>query len=120
MGDLGRTIFQTVNGVAQALTVMTLDTQLEQILQGAIQGTPGGLEPSLIESTINQVIEASGKIEAEGKTPVMLVASGIRLFLSRLLRNRISNFYILAYEEIPASKTIKVMATIGSGHALPH
>ena len=113
--SLGRTIFQSVNGVAHEMSVMTLDTQLEQILQGAIQGSPGGLEPSLVERTINEIIEASGRIEAEGKTPVMLVASGIRLFLSRLLRTRMASFYILAYEEIPASKTIKVVATIGGG-----
>ena len=113
--SLGRTIFQVVNGVGRELSVMTLDSQLEQILQGALQGSQGGLEPSLIERTINQIIEASARIEAEGRTPVMLVASNIRLFLSRLLRSRMPSFYTLAYEEIPASKTIKVIATIGSG-----
>lgn len=110
---LGRTIFQMVNGVGREMAVMTLDTQLEQILQGAIQGTAGGLEPSLMESTINQIIEASGKFGAEGKTPVVLVAGNIRLFLSRLLRSRIPNLYVLSYEEIPASKTIKVVEAIG-------
>jgi flagellar biosynthesis protein FlhA len=112
---LGRTIFQTVNGVEGDMAVMVLDSQLEQILQGVMQGTAGGLEPSLMESVIQQVIEASGRIEAEGKSPVLLVASNIRLFLSRLLRGRMGNFYILGYEEIPASKNIKVVATVGSG-----
>jgi len=112
---LGRTIFQTVNGVGEDMSVMVLDSQLEQILQGAMQGAAGGLEPSLMESVISQVIQASGRIEAEGKTPVLLVASNIRLFLSRLLRGRMGNFYILGYEEIPASKNIKVVATVGSG-----
>ena len=97
------------------MAVMVLDSQLEQILQGVMQGTAGGLEPTLMESIIQQVIEASGKIEAEGKSPVLLVASNIRLFLSRLLRGRMGNFYILGYEEIPASKNIKVVATVGSG-----
>jgi len=112
---LGRTIFQTVNGVGEEMSVMVLDSQLEQILQGAMQGAAGGLEPSLMESVISQVIQASGRIEAEGKNPVLLVASNIRLFLSRLLRGRMGNFYILGYEEIPASKNIKVVATVGSG-----
>lgn len=112
---LGRTIFQTVNGVGEEMSVMVLDSQLEQILQGAMQGAAGGLEPSLMESVIGQVIQASGRIEAEGKNPVLLVASNIRLFLSRLLRGRMGNFYILGYEEIPASKNIKVVATVGSG-----
>ena len=112
---LGRTIFQTANGVGDEMAVMVLDSQLEQILQSAMQGTAGGLEPSLMESVIGQVVDASARIEAEGNNPVLLVASNIRLFLSRLLRGRMGNFYILAYEEIPASKNIKVVATIGSG-----
>jgi len=114
---LGRTIFQTVNGVGDEMSVMVLDSQLEQILQSAMQGTMGGLEPSLMENVINQVMEASGKMEAEGNNPVLLVASNIRLFLSRLLRGRMGNFYILGYEEIPASKNIKMVATIGSGQS---
>ncbi len=113
--SLGRTIFQVVNGVGREMAVMTLDSQLEQILQGAIQGQSGGLEPSLMESTINQIIEVSGKLSADGNIPVVLVSGNIRLFLSRLLRGRISNLYVLAYEEIPASKTIKVVEAIGSG-----
>jgi len=115
---LGRTIFQMVNGVGHEMPVMTIDSQLEQILQGALQGIPGGLEPALIESVINQIIEASGKIEAEGKTAVALVASNIRPFLFKLLSSRMDKFYILAYEEIPADKSIKVVATIGSGQQL--
>ncbi|MFT4613154.1 MAG: flagellar biosynthesis protein FlhA [Bacteroidia bacterium] len=115
--SLGRTIFQVVNGVGREMAVMTLDAQLEQILQGAIQGSPGGLEPSLMEGTINQVIDASSKFEADGKPPVVLVAGNIRLFLSRLLRSRIPSLYVLAYEEVPASKTIKVVQAIGGSQA---
>lgn len=115
---LGRTIFQMVNGVGQEMPVMTIDSQLEQILQGALQGIPGGLEPSLIESVINQIIDASGKIESEGKTAVALVASNIRPFLFKLLSSRMNKFYILAYDEIPADKSIRVVATIGSGQQL--
>jgi len=96
---------------------MTLDSQLEQILQGAMQGVQGGLEPALIESVISEIVTASGKIEAEGKPPVILVASNVRLFLSRLLGGRMDKLYVLAYEEIPANRNIKVVATIGSDQA---
>jgi flagellar biosynthesis protein FlhA len=112
---LGPSIFQIVNGTARELAVMALDSQLEQILQGSLQNGSGGLEPSLLDSVIRQVMEASQKMEADGNNPVLLVASEIRLFLSRLLRGRMSNFYILAYEEIPPSKAIRVVATIGGG-----
>lgn len=111
---LGGTIFQTINGIENEMAVIVLDSQLEQILQGATQGNIGGMEPTLIENMINQLRQASAQLEAEGKTPVLLVASHIRLFLSRLLKSRMDNFYILAYEEIPASKNIKVVATVGN------
>ena len=110
---LGPSIFQNINGTGDEMSVMALDSKLEQILLGSIQQGAGGLEPSLLDSVIRQVLAASAKLEAEGKNPVLLVAGNIRLFLSRLLRGRMANFYILAYDEIPSTKTIKVVATIG-------
>lgn len=119
---LGRTIFQMVNGVGQEMPVISLDPQLEQILQGAIQGAmqggAGGLEPTLIENTINQIIEASARFSAQGNTPVMLVAGNIRAFLSRLIRSRLPTLYVLAYEEVPANKTIKVTEVVGGNQGI--
>ncbi len=116
---LGRTIYQEVNGVGGEMPVMTLDTQLEQILQGAIQGAGGGLEPSLMENVIAQIGQASERLAAQGSTPVLLVAGGIRLFLSRLLRGRIEGLHVLAYEEVPPNKTIKVVEIVGNTQAPP-
>jgi len=114
---LAKTLFQTVNGVGREMPVMSLDAQLEQILQGALQGTGGVLEPTLLESTIRQIAESAERFAAEGNTPVLLVSENIRLFLSRLLRSRIETLYVLAYEELPANKTIRVLETIGGGQA---
>tara|TARA_R110001592_G_scaffold363398_2_gene687964 strand:- start:34502 stop:36595 length:2094 start_codon:yes stop_codon:yes gene_type:complete len=111
---LGRTIFQTVSGVDNELPVVVLDSQLEQILQNAMQAGGGGLEPTLIENVFTQLASAAANMEAAGKVPVLLVSSKIRLFLSRLLKGRMSSLYILAYEEIPASKQLKVVATLGN------
>jgi len=110
---LGPSIFQTVNGTSQEMPVMVLDPKLEQILLGAVQGAGGAVEPNLLDAIIQQVLQGSSQLEAEGSNPVLLVATNIRLFLSRLLRGRMSNFYILAYEEIPPNKSIRVVATIG-------
>lgn len=115
---LGPSIFQTVNGTNREMPVMVLDPQLEQLLLTSVQGAAGGMEPTLMDSVIQQVMHGSSQLEAEGHNPVLLVATSIRLFLSRLLRGRMSNFYILAYEEIPPSKSIRVVATIGSSPAV--
>ncbi|MEM6484874.1 MAG: flagellar biosynthesis protein FlhA [Pseudomonadota bacterium] len=114
---LGPSIFQTVNGTEREMPVMVLDPKLEQLLVQAVQGSAGNIEPNLMDSVIQQVVQASAQLEADGHNPVLLVATNIRLFLSRLLRGRMANFYILAYEEIPPDKSIRVIATIGNMHA---
>ncbi|MEM0954991.1 MAG: flagellar biosynthesis protein FlhA [Pseudomonadota bacterium] len=110
---LGASIYQIVNRTAPELPVMVLEAELERLLQTSIQGGGTALEPTLIDAVIRQITDVSARMEADGKTPVLLVAGGIRSFLSRLLRGRMPNFYILAYEEIPPTKSIRAIATIG-------
>jgi len=113
---LGPAIYQTVNGTEPELSVMVLDSRLEQMLMQAVDSDGGGIEPTLIDGMIEQVGSVSGTMEAAGTTPVLLVASNIRAFLSRLLRGRMANFYILAYEEVPADKKVKVISTVGGAN----
>lgn len=110
---LGASIFQNVAGPAAELPVMVLDPQLEQIMSNAVQSNGGVIEPNLVDTVINGIAEATGKMEAEGASPVLLVSGVIRGFLANLLRGRMANFYILAYDEIPADKNIRVVTTIG-------
>ena len=110
---LGASIFQSVVGTAAELPVMVLDPQLEQMMSSAVQNNQGVIEPNLLDTMVKGIGEAAGKMEAEGASPVLLVSGIIRGFLSKLLRGRMSNFYILAYEEIPGDKNIRVVTTVG-------
>lgn len=110
---LGPSIFQSVIGQAHELPVMVLDPQLEQILGNAVQNNNGVIEPNLLDTVVTGIGEGSSKMEAEGASPVLLVSGAIRGFLARLLRGRMANFYILAYDEIPADKSIRVVTTVG-------
>ena len=110
---LGPSIFQSVVGGAQELPVMVLDPQLEQMMSSAVQNNQGVIEPNLLDTMVKGIGDAAGKMEAEGASPVLLVSGIIRGFLSKLLRGRMSNFYILAYEEIPGDKNIRVVTTVG-------
>lgn len=110
---LGPSIFQSVVGGAQELPVMVLDPQLEQMMSSAVQNNQGVIEPNLLDTMVKGIGEAAGKMEAEGASPVLLVSGIIRGFLSKLLRGRMNNFYILAYEEIPGDKNIRVVTTVG-------
>ena len=110
---LGPSIFQSVVGGAKELPVMVLDPQLEQMMSSAVQNNQGVIEPNLLDTMVKGIGEAAEKMEAEGASPVLLVSGIIRGFLSKLLRGRMSNFYILAYEEIPGDKNIRVVTTVG-------
>lgn len=110
---LGPSIFQSVIGQAHELPVMVLDPQLEQILGNAVQNNNGVIEPNLLDTVVTGIGEGSSKMETEGASPVLLVSGAIRGFLARLLRGRMANFYILAYDEIPADKNIRVVTTVG-------
>ena len=110
---LGPSIFQSVAGNAAELPVMVLDPQLEQMMSSAVQNNQGVIEPNLLDTMVKGIGEAAEKMEAEGASTVLLVSGIIRGFLSKLLRGRMSNFYILAYEEIPGDKNIRVVTTVG-------
>ena len=110
---LGASIFQSIAGSAMELPVMVLDPQLEQIMANAVQANAGVVEPNLIDSVVTGIAEATGNMEAEGASPVLLVSGAIRSFLANLLRGRMANFYILAYDEIPPDKNIRVVTTVG-------
>jgi len=45
--------------------------------------------------------------------PVLLVGSPLRQWLARLLRPSNASLNVLAYEELPGSKRIKIIATVG-------
>ena len=110
---LGKTIYQIINGLEKEIEVMVLDSNLERTLQNVVKGNAGGVEPTLMQMIVDQSMTLAQSFEAKGKAPVLLVAQDIRLFLSKLLRGRTSVLHILAYEEIPSDKQIRVEAKVG-------
>ena len=112
---LNRTIYQHINGMADELEVATLAPELEQILLGVVQGSVsgGGLEPGLTDQMLHQISEYTQQQNTRGNTPVLLVSSTLRTWLSRLVRGANRGLNVLAFEEIPANKQIKVVGAIG-------
>ncbi len=113
---LGRLIVQQINGMAQELPVITLDPGLEQILQNSIQasGSTGiGLEPGLAERMHSALVQSVQRQELAGQPAILLVPMPLRLPLARLVRHSIPGLHVLAYNEIPDNKQIRIVATVG-------
>jgi flagellar biosynthesis protein FlhA len=114
--SLGRLIIHEISGMMDELPVITLDHELEQLLHKSLQtaGESGvGIEPGLAEQMHTSLQESMQKMEMEGQTAVLLVSSYIRPWLSRFVRHSIPGLHVLAYNEIPADRQIKVVSTVG-------
>jgi flagellar biosynthesis protein FlhA len=89
---------------------------LEQILQKSIQSNNDGylmLEPGLAERLQVNVKEASQRLQAVGLPAVLVVSKALRSMLARLFASTVSDLHVIAYEEIPEAKQIKVIANVG-------
>ena len=113
---LGRLIIHEISGMQEELPVVTLDHELEQLLHRSLQtaGESGaGVEPGLAEQMHTSLQENMQKMEMEGHTAVLLVSSFIRPWLARFVRHSLPALHVLAYNEIPADRQIKVVGTVG-------
>ena len=113
---LGRMIVQGLVDVDDNLPVMTLNPALEQMLNNILQqnGSSQGLviEPRLAESLISALAKNTREIEDQGSAAVLVVSPGIRPWLSKFIRHRLSDLTVLSYTEIPDDQAIDVVATI--------
>lgn len=112
---LGRSIVQQLYPSGNEMQVMSLDPQLERILQQAIAGAGenASIEPSLADTLIRETAAAVQRQEQLGLPAVLLVSSNLRILLSRFLRRGISQLKVLAHSEVPENKIIKVTSIIG-------
>jgi flagellar biosynthesis protein FlhA len=114
---LGRAITQQLFAGNEEIQVIALEPRLETMLMHATQ-TPGvdgpGLEPGLAEQLLQGVSESASQQEQLGVPPVLLVPSQLRSVLARFLRRSIPNLNVLAHNEIPDGRTVRIVHTVGS------
>ena len=112
---LGRAIVQQLYPGSAEMQVMSLDPQLERVLNQAVAGSGDGaaIEPGLADTLMRETAAAAQRQEELGLPPVLLVPSSLRTLLSRFLRRSVQQLKVLAHSEVPDTKTIKVTSVIG-------
>jgi flagellar biosynthesis protein FlhA len=114
---LGRSIVQGIGGLRDELPVITFDPALEQLLQDSMAGAAGdgapGFEPGLADRIQSSLADRTRRQEAAGEPAVLLVAPKIRPWIARLMRYSTPSLSVLAYNEIPENRRIRVIAAIG-------
>jgi flagellar biosynthesis protein FlhA len=112
---LGRQIVQDIAGVGAELPVITLEPELERLLQNSLNGQAGspGLEPGLAERLQQRVAESARRQEGVGEPAVLLVPPPLRHTLARFMRSSLPNLHVLAWNEIPDNRKVRLVTSVG-------
>jgi flagellar biosynthesis protein FlhA len=113
---LARQIVQDIAGSGNELPVVTLEPDLEQLLQTSLNGVganAAALEPGLAERLQTRLSESVRRQEAAGEPAVLMVAPALRAALARFSRAGIPGLHVLAWNEIPDNRRIRLVAAVG-------
>ncbi|HMA12005.1 MAG TPA: flagellar biosynthesis protein FlhA [Steroidobacteraceae bacterium] len=113
---LGRQIVQDIAGLKDELPVITLENDLEQLLQGSLNGAGAngpGLEPGLAERLQQRLTETTRRQEMLGEPAVLLVPPTLRQTLSRFVRAGVPGLTVLAWNEIPDNRRVRLVTAVG-------
>src|SRR6478609_1057507 len=112
---LGRQIVQDIAGLKDELPVITLESDLEQLLQGSLGSNSGGpgLEPGLAERLQQRLAETTRRQEMLGEPAVLLVPPTLRQTLARFVRAGVPGLQVLAWNEIPDNRRVRLVSAVG-------
>ena len=109
-------LIQKISSVKEALNIVTFNSDLEQMLISmSKKSSSEGLliDPNLAKQMIKSLLEISEKSSSDGNPIVIVTSPIIRKDLSILLRQHIEDIVVLSFTELPESKRVKVIATVG-------
>ncbi|TBR37210.1 MULTISPECIES: flagellar biosynthesis protein FlhA [Dyella] len=113
---LGRQIVQEIAGLGTEVPVITLAPDLEQILMSSLGngGVAGAaVEPGLADRLQQSVADAARRQEMSGEPAVLLVAPPLRPWLARFTRHVAQNLHVLAYNEVPDNRRVRLVQALG-------
>jgi flagellar biosynthesis protein FlhA len=113
---LGRQIVQEITGLGTEVPVITLAPELEQILLGSLSGggvAGAAVEPGLADRLQQSVADAARRQEMSGEPAVLLVAPLLRPWLARFTRHVAQNLHVLAYNEVPDNRRVRLVQALG-------
>ena len=114
---LGRQIVQEITGLGTEVPVITLAPELEQILINSLAagGSVAGaaVEPGLADRLQQSVAEVARRQEMHGEPAVLLVAPQLRPWLARFTQHVAQNLHVLAYNEVPDNRRVRLVQALG-------
>ncbi len=99
------------------LPVITLENDLEQLLQGSLAGAGGaqpgpGARPRRTPAAAT-LADTSRRQEMLGEPAVLLVPPSLRQTLARFVRAGVPGLQVLAWNEIPDNRRVRLVTAVG-------
>ncbi len=113
---IGALIVQTIVPVKMPLPAITFDPELEALLTQAVRTGPQAawpFEPELARRIIAAIGEAVQPLLLAARSFAVITSPLCRAAVSRLLRAQFADVAVLSFLEIPESKAVDIIATIG-------
>lgn len=102
--SLSRVICKEYCNNEGTINVITLDPQIEQLVQGAIQRTELGsfltLDPNVGQEILTAISNQVNSLQDRGLQPILLVSPSIRPALRKLTERSFPNLVVLSWNEI--------------------
>jgi flagellar biosynthesis protein FlhA len=118
---IGALIVQTIVPVKMPLPAITFDPELEALLTQAVRAGPQAawpFEPELARRIISALDEAVQPLLLAARSFAVITSPICRAAIARLLRAQFADVAVLSFLEIPETKAVDVIASIG-GHREP-
>ena len=114
--SLGRAICENYIGSDGKLHAVTLDPNIEEYIDNAIERTDRGsylaLSPEVSGQILRELTEKLKVLLAGGHSPVVLCAPQIRYQLRRLLAGHMSDVVVLSLSEILPEVEVEVVGNV--------
>jgi len=98
------------------LTCLTVDPQLETLISNSVQRTEHAsyvaLDPSVMQSLINNLTGELPKLTNLGFQPIILTNPGVRLYFRKLTERVAPNLVVLSYAEIEPKIEVQALGMV--------
>jgi len=98
------------------LKVITLDSELEQLIMDSINQTETGsylsIEPNKVQKILNNIIINIEKFTSIGLQPIILTAPIVRIYFKRLTEQITKDLVVLSYNEIESSVEVQSVGMV--------
>ena len=113
---LSRSIISTMTDDTGTLSVITLTTQIEDLIRESVQATEQGsflaMDPNLGQKIIEALQAMVDKISHEGYQPIVITSPVVRRHLRKLIERFMPQVVVLSHNELTNQSKIQSLGTV--------